>query len=174
MMLSVAVDGVLSTSNRKPPLRIPLRRVAEILTHPGQVEMVSPKWVDMLAHERSDVAQRFVSNLMALGTSLGDDSVHLHHVPGHHGIVQYRYATKRVDLIAEFSATQHAFFAETEKPRQVMRGFPLIQLASHAPPVCFVIECLQNVHRFVNAPDLGQPLVHAVSTGIRAKPMEDE
>jgi hypothetical protein len=50
-----------------------------------------------------------------------------------------------VDLIAEFSATQHAFFAETEKPRQVMRGFPLIQLAPHAPPVCFVIECLQNV-----------------------------
>src|SRR5438105_2537668 len=37
--------GVLSTSNRKPPLRIPLRRVAEILTHPGQVEVVSPKRV---------------------------------------------------------------------------------------------------------------------------------
>src|SRR6266516_4413243 len=83
-------------------------------------------------------------------------------------------ATKRVDLIAEFAATQHAFFAETEKPRQVMRGFPLIQLASHAPPVCFVIECLQNVHRFVNAPDLGQPLIYAVSTGIGAKPVEDE
>jgi hypothetical protein len=61
-------EGVLSTSNRKPPLRIPLRRVAKILTHPGQVEMVSPKRVDMLANERSDVAQRFVSNLMALGT----------------------------------------------------------------------------------------------------------
>jgi len=82
--------GVLSTSNRKPPLRIPLRRVAEILTHPGQVEVVSPKRVDVFAHERSDVAQRFVSNLVALGTSLGNDSVHLHHVPGHHGIVQYR------------------------------------------------------------------------------------
>ena len=79
--------GVLSTSNRKPPLRIPLRRVAEILTHPGQVEVVSPKRVDVLAKERSDVAQRFVSNLVALGTSLGNDSVHLHHVPGHHGIV---------------------------------------------------------------------------------------
>src|SRR5215831_7621441 len=38
--------GVLSTSNRKPPLRIPLRRVAEILTHPGQVEVVSPKRVN--------------------------------------------------------------------------------------------------------------------------------
>src|SRR5207253_604293 len=60
--------GVLSTSNRKPPLRIPLRRVAEILTHPGQVEVVSPKRVDVLANERSDVAQRFVSNLVALGT----------------------------------------------------------------------------------------------------------
>jgi hypothetical protein len=82
--------GVLSTSNRKPPLRIPLRRVAEILTHPGQVEVVSPKRVHVLANERSDVAQRFVSNLVALGTSLGNDSVHLHHVPGHHGIVQYR------------------------------------------------------------------------------------
>src|SRR5882724_10987446 len=61
-------EGVLSTSNRKPPLRIPLRRVAEILTHPGQVEVVSPKRVDVFAHERSDVAQRFVSNLVALGT----------------------------------------------------------------------------------------------------------
>ena len=60
--------GVLSTSNRKPPLRIPLRRVAEILTHPGQVEVVSPKRVNVLANERSDVAQRFVSNLVALGT----------------------------------------------------------------------------------------------------------
>ncbi len=67
-----------------------MRRVAKILTHPGQVEVVSPKRVDMLAKERSDVAQRFVSNLMALGTSLGNDSVHLYHVPGHHGIVQYR------------------------------------------------------------------------------------
>src|SRR6266702_2936470 len=63
-----AQQGVLSTSNRKPPLRIPLRRVAEILTHPGQVEVVSPKRVDVLANERSDVAQRFVSNLVALGT----------------------------------------------------------------------------------------------------------
>lgn len=66
--VEIDLQGVLSTSNRKPPLRIPLRRVAKILTHPGQVEMISPKWVDMLAHERSDVAQRFVSNLMALGT----------------------------------------------------------------------------------------------------------
>jgi ABC-type uncharacterized transport system substrate-binding protein len=60
--------GVLNTSNRKPPLRIPLRRAAEILTHPGQVEVVSPKRVDVLARERSDVAQRFVIDLMALGT----------------------------------------------------------------------------------------------------------
>ena len=67
-----------------------MRRVAEILTHPGQVEVVSPKRVDVFAHERSDVAQRFVSNLVALGTSLGNDRVHLHHVPGHHGIVQDR------------------------------------------------------------------------------------
>jgi hypothetical protein len=63
-----ALTGVLNTSNRKPPLRIPLRRAAEILTHPGQVEVVSPKRVDVLAHERSDVAQRFVINLMAFGT----------------------------------------------------------------------------------------------------------
>ena len=64
-----------------------MQRVAEILTHPGQVEVVSPKRVDVLTHERSDVAQRVVSNLVALGTSLDNDSVHLHHVPGHHGMV---------------------------------------------------------------------------------------
>jgi hypothetical protein len=33
---------LLSTSSRKPPIRIPLRRVAKTLTHLGQVEVVSP------------------------------------------------------------------------------------------------------------------------------------
>jgi hypothetical protein len=82
--------GVLNTSNRKPRCRIPLRRAAEILTHPGQVEVVSSKRVDVLAHERSNVAQRFVVNLMAFGTYVGHDCVHVNHVPGDHGIMQDR------------------------------------------------------------------------------------
>ena len=71
-----------------------MRRAAEILTPPGQVAVVAPKRVDVLAHERSDVAQRFVINLMALGTSVGHDRGHWPPVPRYHGIRQDRYATK--------------------------------------------------------------------------------
>jgi hypothetical protein len=42
----------------------------------------------MFAHERGDVAQRFVLNLVSFGAQIGDNRGDVKHVPGHHGIVQ--------------------------------------------------------------------------------------
>jgi hypothetical protein len=60
-------DGVLSTSNRKPPVSGGYRRSVEILSHSAGVEVIPAKWVDVRAHERSDMAQRFVLNLVSFG-----------------------------------------------------------------------------------------------------------
>jgi hypothetical protein len=84
----VALKGVLSTYDRKPPLSSGCRRSVEILSHSAEVEVIPPKRVDMLAHERSDVAQRFLLNLVSFGAQIGDDRGDMNHVPGHYGIVQ--------------------------------------------------------------------------------------
>ena len=60
---------------------------ARVLPHPVQVEVVAAKRIDVLAHQRDDVAQRLVINLMPLGAQLRDDLVHLKHVPGNNRIV---------------------------------------------------------------------------------------
>jgi len=80
--------GVLSTSNRKPPLSPGCRRPVEILSHSPEVEVIPSKRVDVLAQERRDMAQRFVLNLVSFGAQVGDNRGDGDHVPSHHGIVQ--------------------------------------------------------------------------------------
>jgi hypothetical protein len=43
----------------------------------------------MVAHERGDVTQRFLLNLVPFGTQIGDDRGDVNPVPGHYGIVDF-------------------------------------------------------------------------------------
>jgi hypothetical protein len=47
-----------------------------------------------------------------LGSQLLDDGLDVHHVPGHHRVVQHRQAAEGVQLIAELPPPQRPFLAE--------------------------------------------------------------
>ena len=79
--------------------------------------MISSKRVDVLPHKWSDMALRFILNVESFGAQLSDNLGDMNHVPGHHGIVQDRKTAEGMDLIAKFAPAQHAFLAETQKPR---------------------------------------------------------
>jgi Dolichyl-phosphate-mannose-protein mannosyltransferase len=67
--------------------------------------VIPSKWIDVLAHERSDMAQHFVLNLMSRGAQVGDNRGDVNHISCHDGIVQNRETTESMDLIAKFAAS---------------------------------------------------------------------
>ena len=82
--------------------------------------------------------------------------------------------TECMHLVAEFAAPQHAFFAKTQKPGQVVGRFALVQLAPHSSPVIFIVDGLQNVNRLLNPADFRESLVDAVLAGIGAQPVKHQ
>ena len=58
------------------------------------------------------MAQCFVIDLLTAGSELANDLADLEHIPGNDGIVQDRQTTECMHLVAEFTASQHAFFAK--------------------------------------------------------------
>ena len=86
--------------------------MVEILSHAAEVKIVSPKGIDMLAHERRGMAYRLVIELVPFSPQLSENPGNLNHIPRHHGIVQNRKGTEGVELIAKSSAAQHPLLAE--------------------------------------------------------------
>ena len=79
----------------------------------------------MCFRRRGDMAQGFVINLMPVGPQLANNLADVNHVPGDDGVVQNRKTTECMNLVAKFAAPQHAFFAKTQKPGEIVDASPL-------------------------------------------------
>jgi hypothetical protein len=118
---------VLTTCNRKPPLRCRIGVWGILgLPHPVQIEVVLSERVDVFPHQRSGQAQCGVIDFMPFRAEVVNQRADVQRVPSDHGVMQHRQATERVELIAELAPSQGSLLAEAQKPRQVMGGLTLI------------------------------------------------